>query len=60
MNDFTVVALVANATLAAAAIWWWARYGRHQDRWRVPVGGIAVALVIVLVALVGEQLMGRR
>ncbi len=59
MSDFTLVALIANATLAAAAIWWWARFGRHQDRWRVPLGGIAVALVIILVALLGESLMGR-
>lgn len=59
MSDFTLAALIANATLAAAAIWWWARFGRHQDRWRVPLGGIAVALVIILVAMIGEQLMER-
>ena len=59
MSDFTLVALIVNATMAAAAIWWWARFGRHQDRWRVPLGGIAVALVIVLIALIGEQLAGR-
>jgi hypothetical protein len=59
MSDFALVALIANATLAVAAIWWWARFGRYQDRWRVPVGGIAVALVIILIALLGEYLMGR-
>jgi hypothetical protein len=59
MNDFALVALIANATLAAGAIWWWARFGRHQDRWRVPVGGVVVALVLILIALVGERLMGR-
>jgi hypothetical protein len=58
MNDFTLVALIANATMAAGAIWWWARFGRYQDRWRVPAGGIAVALVIVLVALLAEYLSG--
>ena len=58
MNDFTLVALIANVTLIVGAIWWWARFGRHQDRWRVPIGGIAVAAVIVLIALLGEQLMG--
>lgn len=58
MNDFTLAAIIINVTLAMAAIWWWARYGQHHDRWRVPLGGIAVALVIILVALVGEALMG--
>jgi hypothetical protein len=59
MNDFALVALIVNATMAAGAIWWWARFGRYQDRWRVPIGGVAVALVIVLVALLGEYFLGR-
>jgi len=60
MNDFALVALIANATLVAGAIWWWARFGRQHDRWRVPIGGVAVAAAIVLVALLGEYLMGDR
>lgn len=59
MSDFTLVALVINATMAVALIWWWSRYGRFRDRWRVPVGGLIVALVLILVALVGDHLMGR-
>jgi hypothetical protein len=58
MSDLALAALVGNAVLAAAIIWWWARYGRHEDRWRVPVGGVAVALVIILIALVSERLIG--
>lgn len=59
MNDFTLAAVIINVTLIMASIWWWTRYGRHEDRWRVPLGGAVVALVIILVALIGDALMGR-
>jgi hypothetical protein len=58
MTDFALAALAAKVVFIVGAIWLWTRYGHRQDRWRVPLGGAVVAVVIVLVALLGEQLMG--
>jgi hypothetical protein len=59
MSDFALVSVIINVTLLMAAIWWWARFGRHHDRWRIPLGGVAVALAIILISLIGDSLMGR-
>ncbi|HJQ58231.1 MAG TPA: hypothetical protein VJ890_15090 [Vineibacter sp.] len=59
MSDFALASVVINVTVLVAIIWWWSRYGRRHDRWRIPLGGAAVALAIILIGLIGDSLMGR-